>query len=222
GIPNYDAEHEVAVDAETFEPRVWRATQKNDALGIPETTTQVEIEFWETLPAGSGDFTAAIDGNAVPDGWQGFSRLGPRTPQQASSVLSSPPLWLGDQFRGLALAAMYEVRAEHGKGATVLDKQPGLEVCYGARLNNTSCTGPTGGQNYVGLMQTNTPIAWLGWELVVEPEEGTMVVLEQGRRIAPGTFLGFARKDGVYVRIGASDERLLLAAAQALKPMPGS
>lgn len=211
GIPNYDAEHEVAVDAETFEPRIWRATQKNDALGIPETTTETEIEFWETLPAGAGDFTAAIDGSALPDDWRGVSRLGPRTPEQARSVLAPPSLWLGDEFRGLPLAGIYELRAESGESPVVSDKQPALEVCYGTRLNNTSCTGPA-----VALLQTSTPIAWLGWETVVMPAKGTMIV----REIQPGFVQGFVRKDGVYLSITASDERLLLAAAQALKPIP--
>jgi hypothetical protein len=213
GIPNYAAEHEVAVDAETFEPRIWRATQKNDALGIPESTTEIEIEFWETLPAGGGDFTAAIDGNALPEDWRALSRLGPRTPEQARSVLAPPPLWLGDEFRGLPLAGIYELRAEHGRSAADSDKEPGLEVRYGARPNDTS----RGGELHVGLTQTNTPIPWLGWETIVMPAKGTMIV----GQVEPEFVLGFVRKHGVYVSITASDQGLLLAAAQALKPIPG-
>ena len=219
GIPNYDAEHEVAVDAKTFEPRIWRATQKNDALGIPESTTEIEIEFWETLPAGGGDFTAAIDGNALPDDWLALSRLGPRTPEQARSVLTRPPLWLGDEFRGLPLAGIHELRAEQGKSAATADKNPALEVCYGARLNDVSCGGPTGDETHLALMQTNTPIAWLGWETIVMPAKGTMIVRRDPR--GPEFVQGFVRKGGIYVSITGSDEGLLVAAGRALKPIPG-
>ena len=51
GIPTYDADHEVAVDADSGEPRLWRATDReNPALLRPKQTTEVKIDLWETLP----------------------------------------------------------------------------------------------------------------------------------------------------------------------------
>lgn len=215
GIPHYAADHEVAVDAETFEPRFWRAIPTKDSLSVRETT-EFEIELWETLPAGSGDFTAATEGNALDEGWQGLARLGQRTIEQARSILSPPPLWLGSEFSGLRLGPVFELSAERGKGRSVA-RTPALELCYGARLNDTSCVAPypSTGQRHVELTQANTPQPWFGWGQVVEPVDETLIVIEQEPRLAQG----FLRKKGVYARIGASDQELLLAAACALRPM---
>jgi hypothetical protein len=219
GIPLYDADHEVAVDAETFEPRLWRSTQHHQELGIPGKVTklELEIELWETLPAGSGDFTAATVANADPDdGWQGLSKVGAKTPEEARSVLSPRALWLGAEFQSLRLAGMYEISAERGQVGGPIERTPALEACYGARLNETSCAAPRDGR-FVSIAQANAPHPMLGWTEVREPAEGTMVVPDRG---SPPYAQGFARKGGVYAVITASDEELLLAAARALEPIP--
>jgi hypothetical protein len=217
GLASYEATHEVAVDAETFEPRLWRRTEGSPDLGIPERTTEVAIERWETLPAGSGDFTAAVNmAEFREDAW-GVARLGPRSPGQARELLSPSPLWLGGEFDGLPRTGLFELSAERGRPGKALEKEPALELCYGTRLNETSCEPPhsAAGERYIQLTETERPQSWPGWDLTIEPREGTMI-LNRGERLHAQ---GFLRKAGIYVVVNASDEALLLAAARALEPM---
>lgn len=217
GIPEYDADHEVAVDAETFEPRFWRAIPTEKSLSAREAT-ESEIELWETLPAGRGDFTAEAEGNALEEGWGGLSRLGPRSVEQAPAILSRPVLWLGPDFAGLRIAAIFELSAERGKGRSVAERTPAAELCYGPRLNDTSCEAPypSAGKRYVQLTETDAPHRWFGWDQAIEPSEGTIILNGFERLHAQG----FARKEGTYLVINASDEPLLVQAAKALERLP--
>lgn len=212
GIPTYDAEHEVAVDAETFEPRIWRATNEIEELGVPETRTEFEIKLWKTLPAGSGDFSAAIDAAAIDRRFHGIQMVGRlRTLAEARSVLSPPPLWLGREFRGLPLAEVDEAVLENLRNAQVVRQIPAIRMCYA----EPACTR---GSSMITMSQTNEPNAWFGWDLVVEPAKDKMILVDYNRGVAEG----FIRTHGVYVSMHASDDALLLEAAQALEPIPAS
>jgi hypothetical protein len=125
-------------------------------------------------------------------------------------------LWLGSQFGDLRLAAIFELSAERGKGRSV-ERTPALELCYGPRLNDSSCEAPypSVGKRYVQVTQTDLPHQWFGWDQTIEPVEGTIIVNGLERLVAQG----FARKGGIYLVINASDEELLVAAARALKPI---
>lgn len=213
---SFDADHEVAVDAETFEPRVWRSTRESKGLGVPKRTTELQIEFWETLPAGTGDFTAATNTTDLSDPLRETAIMqGPRrTLEEARSVLSPPPLWLGQEFRGLPLVSIDESRAEHVYTGAPVEMPPELRFCYGA------CPARIGSERVVAINEANVRHRWQGWELVVEPAEGTLIIADA---IHTQEFArGFARQDGVYLTIAASDEGLLVAAARALRPMPGA
>lgn len=212
----YDADHEVAVDAETFEPRLWRSTRENEGLGIPRTTTELQIEFWETLPAGRGDFTAAMDASDLPDDrfQQGLAIVGrPRTLTEARSVLSRPPLWLGGEFHGLALTEIDELVLENLQEGSVVEKIPALSLCYVDGRGDVGCA--RGARHVVAITETNVPHTWFGWEQAVVPAEGTLLILHERQEFVRG----FVHELDAFVTIAATDEELLVAAARALRPM---
>lgn len=202
GIAIYDAEQRVAVDAETFVPRAWRAPGfSRQAQGRDE-----RILRWETLPAGRGDFTAATtnEDEAGSQPWFGITRVGNRSPAEARDVLGVPALWLGKEIGGRSLAFIRELRFESGLNGPPTESVPGLELCYGA---GEPCD--------VTLTETTRPHAMAGrghnWETL--PPPGTLALSADGRT-------GWLVRDGVYVTLAAPTTEELLAAAPQLEAIP--
>jgi hypothetical protein len=196
--PDVVVSHRVAVDAETYEPRIWR----EEALERP-------IVVWETFPAGRGDFTAArtVD-RTEPHTWYSSSRVGTVTPEQARGVLPVPPLWLGTEFADLPLAFIREVRYETGRSSRPLEpdeRLPGLELCYGS---GEPCA--------VTVSQAARPHDMIGrsWGLSLSPPPGSLSLAEDDRH-------AFLVRDGLYVAIEAEGRERLIAAGEALTPIPG-
>jgi hypothetical protein len=196
GIPTYSGTHSIAVDAESYEPRAWRA----DGRESP-------IRLWETLPAESGDFTAAQTVDGEPDRWYGIARVGMRTPETARDALAVPALWLGSTFQELPLAFIREVRYESGKPSQPLDPEdsvPGLEVCYGSGepcsvlVSQTTQPHPMAGHGH-------------GWH--VTPPPGSLGLDQNGRH-------AYLVLGGLYVTIEVDGREGLIAAAEALTPIP--
>jgi hypothetical protein len=193
GIPSYDEKQRVAVDAETYQPVIWRARGGD-----------YDILRWETLPRGSGDFAARRTEDGVSGQLGGVTRVGIRSPAEAQKAMPNA-LWLGGQFQDLALSSIREVRYETGPwtqgrpSASV----PGLELCYGSAercvltLAQTSEPHPMAGRGH-------------GWR--VTPPPGTL-------GLAHGVPVGYLARDGVYVTLLARNEEEVIAAAQALKPI---
>jgi hypothetical protein len=218
GIPSHDADHEVAVDAETFEPRLWRAIPTKDSLSFRETT-EVEIEFWETFPGGSGDFTAArssLDlGPGQPPPLESVRRR--RTIEAARRILSPPPVWLGEEFRGLHLFELFQPGVKRvGPRARVRMRRE-LDFCYARVPEACPSRYPRlPDEPYVSLNVTNRV------DFAPRPREGKLIFRDQvvhGPRPFPNIEPGYARRHGVFVAITATDRKLIVAAARALKPM---
>jgi hypothetical protein len=202
GIPTYDSQHRVAVDATTFVPRAWQA----EAVERQVQGRDERIVRWETLPAGRGDFTAATtnDNEETSSPWFGISRVANRSPEEARSVLGAPALWLGLEIDGQPLAFIRELRFESGLSGPPTESLPGLELCYAA---GEPCD--------LTLTETTAPRAMAGrghnWEIV--PPPGTVALSDDGRQ-------GWLVRDGVYVTLAAENRDELIAAAERLTTIP--
>jgi hypothetical protein len=195
GIPTYDAEHRVAVDAETYLPVIWRVVG-----------AEYRVERWETLPRGRGDFTARRTEDGVAgQPLYGLTRVGIRTPSEARAALPNAA-WLGEGFQDAPLHSIREMRYETGPWTNGRPRRslPGLELCYGL-----------GAPCAVSVSQTTEPHPMSGrghgWE--VTPPSGTIAFAE-------GTNIGHLVRDGVYVTLQARSREELIAAAEALTAIP--
>lgn len=184
--------YEVAVDAQTFEPRFLRV----------EGGPVVNLQF-ETLGAGEGDFTVSPQ-RPESSSWSGTSRPGPLSPEEAGDALENA-LWLGERFGKVPLSSIRE--AEVSWSTTKLDplgeSLRALELCYGS-----------GERCAVSLTETTEPYpkaaAGHGWE--VRPPPGLLALADE-----PG--LGYVIRNGVYVVLLAPSRGELIAAAEALTPI---
>jgi hypothetical protein len=191
-------EHEVAVDAETFEPRFFRVD------GGPIAT----VATFETMPLDERDFRPLSE--ALPDWWDGdalwsgLPRVGPRSPAEAEAALDGA-LWLGEQFRGLPLASIREANRATGVPEGFFPKRVrALELCYGA---GEPCA--------VSVMLATLPhrLGSAGHTWPFTPPAGTLAFGDE-----PG--VGFMTRNGVYATLLARDRGDLVAAAKSLTPIP--
>jgi hypothetical protein len=186
-------EHEVAVDAETFKPRFVRVD--SGPVGT--------VLSFQTLSSGEGDFTLrGPDTDWGTSSWSGTSSVGPRSPAEARTALQNA-LWLGERFGNLTLASIREVSWLTSK----LDPLGGvraLELCYGS-----------GERCAVSVTETTEPYppaaGGHGWG--VRPPPGVLALADE-----PG--LGYVIRNGVYVTLLARSRGELIAAAEALTPIP--
>ena len=110
-------EYEVAVDAETFEPRFVRVDNGPVAA----------VLLFETLPSGEGNFTLTGLLRAWErSSWSGTSRVGLRSPAEARAALKNA-VWLGERFGDLTLASIREV-----SWSSAWEPVRALELCYGS------------------------------------------------------------------------------------------
>ena len=186
-------QYEVAVDAGTFEPRFLRV----------EGGPVVSLQF-ETLGAGEGDFTVSPR-RSESSSWSGTSQPGPLSPEEAGDALENA-LWLGERFGKVPLSSIRE--SEISWSTTKLDplgeSVRALELCYGS-----------GERCAVSLTETTEPYPKAagrhGWD--VRPPPGLLALADE-----PG--LGYVIRNGVYVTLLAPSRGELIAAAEALTPVP--
>lgn len=190
-----EQEQEVAVDAETFEPRFMRV----DGGRLEKVLT------FETLPLGDGDFSPRGAGPSVADWlWTQPARNGSRSPAEARAALNGA-LWLGDRFRDIPLASIREFTQETGAPKGILPQfVRGLDLCYGS---DGSCSVS------VTLATRWHPLTSHGDMAPFDPPIGTLAF---GHK--PG--FGFLIRDDVHVTLVARDRGELIAAATALTPIP--
>jgi hypothetical protein len=203
GIPTYEAEHRVAVDAQTFVPRAWQA----EGFGRQAQGRDDRILRWETLPGGRGDFTAATteDSDSQNQSWFGVTRVGNPSPVEARDALGQPALWLGAESAGLPLAFIRELRYETGvSGQPPSESLPGLELSYGS---GEPCA--------ITITESTAPHAMAGrghgWTVV--PPPGNLALTEDGRH-------GWLVREGLYVTIAARSREEVVAAAEQLAAIP--
>lgn len=257
---NHVFAQQVAVSERSFKPVALRAMR--DGVQSPDTFQRVlGLEF---VSASAADFTAlpalSFNGAMVAMG---------RTPMplaQARALLGRTPLWLGSEYAGLPLAAVYrdtnrighrhEVRVT-GARAVAAEKcralhGPAAARCFRTHNLHSIEVRPD------GVFTTEGPITWSEEQTDVVLFYGTLgddpatfkkdsapqldrpyVTVSESPRATPlrrgaGSYVppvgsvffaadgtGFLQVDGLQVAIQAAGEKEILAAAQALAPMPG-
>lgn len=187
-------QYEVAVDAETFEPRFVRFDD-GPVLGL----------VFETLGVGEGDFAVARRGeDGESSSWSGPSRIGALSPEEAREALRNA-LWLGKRFGEFPLSSIREVSWTTVHLQAPPEVHRALELCYGqgerCAVSMTEATGPgaAGGQARVIAASRET----LGLALADKPGG-----------------LGYVFRDGVWVTVQARGRDELIAAAEALARIP--
>ncbi|MCI0636203.1 MAG: hypothetical protein L0206_20160, partial [Actinobacteria bacterium] len=125
---SWTAEHEVAVDAETFEPRFHRVDGGPIATVLTFETMGVG-DVKSPSPSGSEGLGPET---GVDARWSGPSTVGPRSPAEARATLRGA-LWLGERFRDLPLASIRETRYENQAPPGIFPRHGrALELCYGS------------------------------------------------------------------------------------------
>lgn len=195
GIAAYDEEHEVAVDATSYEPVAWRVGG-----------TEYRIVSWATLPRGQGDFDAGrSEGGDGAPALYGATRVGIRAPADAREVLPNA-VWLGKRFEDAPVDSIREMRYETGPWVDDRPARsvPGLELCYGS---GQPCS--------VTVAETTEPHPMSGrghsWQVV--PPPATLAFDERAN-------IGYLVRAGVYVTVQARSRKELIAAAEKLTPIP--
>jgi hypothetical protein len=189
-----DSQYEIAVDAETYEPRFLRV----DGEPIERVVT------FETLPLGEGEFGPLGAGPSSADWlWSEPGRDGLRSPAEARATLNGA-LWLGERFRDLPLASITEFMRETGVPKGILPQSVrGLDLCYGS---GDPCAVS------VTLATRWHPMTGHGQMAPYDPPRGTLAFGDKSG-------VGFVLRDGVYVTLVARDRDEVIAAAKALTPI---
>jgi hypothetical protein len=190
-------EVEVAVDAETFEPRFVRV----------DSGPVATVLSFETLASGEGNFTLTglLGVGRETSSWSGASRVGLRSPAEARAALQNA-VWLGERFGDLPLASIREVSWETGPTLGPPSEEPvrALELCYGSPERcPVSLTQATERRSGAAVGH--------GWP--VEPPPGRLAFSE-----VPG--LGYVVRNGVYITLLARNRDELVSAAKALTSIP--
>jgi hypothetical protein len=202
GIPTYEAEHEVGVD-ENGRPRYLRLAG--------ETGPGAEVLIWETLRAGSGDFTGRSEVAPEEERWFGVHFIGARSPETAGDLDGRSPFWLGEEFESIPLRIVARYRLESSRPYAPPDiNADAVEVCYGT--GDVRGCRATGGQ-YLILRQSASPHPFYWTPDARMPEEDTLVLEPSGLR-------GWALREGVYIVMEGSSPELIERAARALRPTP--
>jgi hypothetical protein len=220
---------QIAVSRETYKPVALRDTR--DGKPVPMTGRRV-LEL-EMLPAGDGDFSGPRNSpfHGLAFSYQPFA--GTLSAAEAEEVLGRRPLWSGPRVGKLELARLgltemrsFRVRQVKKKNGVVLVRGPRVEVdsargivlFYGEIGDNPDTyredVGPLWDRPHVAITETSRP-SFGSRELGgYVPPEGSLFLAAGGRG-------GLLEVGGVYVRIAAPSEELVLSAARALEPMPG-
>jgi hypothetical protein len=194
------AEHEVAVDAETFEPLFVRVDGGTLTRVLTFETVPLEDKIYAVPPL-------VPDPGAADDAlWSRPQGDGVRSPAEARAALKGA-LWLGQQFRALPLASIHEFTRETGVPEGFFPKSVrGLDLCYGS--GDSCVVSVTLATGWHGLTSR-------GHMAPYDPPPGTLAFGDE-----PG--VGFVNRDGVHVTLVARDRDEVIAAAKALTPIPES
>ena len=197
--------HDVAVSRENYEPVATRETRDGKPnAGLP-------ILKIEMLASGEGDFTKGAPSWA--DAAVDRERADQVKLSEAAAALGREPLWLGSEYSGLRLAKVGQ-RTTIVRRGQVTEPHKAVQLVYS---NDALSPGPVPLRpNYDGpfvvVHQSVDPRAVFFFRAApgYAPPQGSML-----------SFGGFAimKHDGFYVAIQASNEKLLLPAARALKPL---
>jgi hypothetical protein len=203
--------HDVAISKESFRPVATRETRD----GRPGPDGISIVESVDTLPAGEGDFTArpsSTNGVAMR-----FNRKGSLTAAEATAVLGRPALWAGRSVAGVALARISRDERSEGfdrQRGTWARTYTGVTFFYGA-AEGGGIGIPPPSVPYVQIAESRTLDD--GFQRGVRhysPPAGSILVF--------GDHIAVMQENGLHLALESSSEELLLAAARALEPVPGS
>jgi hypothetical protein len=221
-----DKDHElaqqVAVSRETFKPVAMKYTRDR------QPTREIErILLFETVPLDEADFKS--ESGASVSGRPMRSCSTPTKLGNASEILGRAPLWLGPEYEGLPLAQTRKDSLAIGQsrdGSGYKGGRPdygrehtGVVFFYGTLGDDPSTSGsytmPLLTERYVEIAQTtDRELLTPGAPMKYVPPKGSIVV-------GPGVS-GYFVRDGVYITIRGADDKLILDAARALRPMPSA
>jgi hypothetical protein len=206
GQPTY----EVAIDASTYRPLYLQQLGEN---GKPSRATAMRLLSVESMASVPRSAPPAPPPASVST-MAGVDDLGPLSPTQAASFMTRPGLWVDREFVGLPLASIRGERYSYGQAQNFSEIKKhwhGLRLVYGSV---DQYGHPVDGKPWIELSEQTDPIDGPG----NPPLEGTLVMYDR--------FAGEAQVNGVFVQISVRtasgpDPQLVLAAARALRPLPG-
>ena len=216
--------HEVAVDADSYEPVATRAV-------CPECAERTyRVVRLEGIDRDAANFT--------PPREPARTRIAAYAgrPQvialdEAASALARRAVWAGPEVDGLALTAVRLVKPSSHSGVppteeNLISRGRGLQFFYGGRLENGSIRATPGGR-HVGVSVSadwqllfgsfNFNNAHAGQPLTLAhgavPPEGQAALTSH----EPGYWTAQLQRDGLYVEIDGSSRELVLEAARSLR-----
>jgi DNA-directed RNA polymerase specialized sigma24 family protein len=205
--------HDVAVSRETFAPVAVRERRDGKTTGEGSSI----VLKAESLPQGDGNFSSRPR-YSTRQGWR-IATKGFMTPPEASSVLGRPALWAGQSIAGLGLARIWQdVRSEgyDRKSGSWAKTYTGVTFYYGTLDQNGDPAIPPKASEaarqmrFVQVSESRTLDSL--FQRVVSnyaPPEGSILLFDFGRAVM--------HKDGLYLALDASSDRLLLTAARTLE-----
>jgi hypothetical protein len=222
---SYDLVKQMAISRETYEPVAIRATHDAFPTCKPVcTTTSQRVLRLETMGSDEVDLAKSHEaaGDTLATGDPTYRGPTEIPLERAAEILGRTPLWLGREHADLRLAhtSSFYFMLDSGPGRS------GVDFFYGNVADDPSTPRKdeaTEGQLFVSMTETmdRTFAAQIrnygaslrpGSLMGYVPPEGSVLVTRQR--------FGFLVRDGVYIRMEASDGKLLLDAARSLRPIP--
>jgi len=203
---------QVAVSRKTFKPVAMRTLQVGGPCKPACVTTNTRVLRMETLDSADADLaiSPAAKRDKLASGAVAYRGPSKIAPAQAAEILGRTPVWLGRTHAGRPLAHVASLFFRVGSRP----ERPGLDFFYGKgsanRVPYVSFT-ETADREFAARIRSYGSSIRPGSRMGYVPPEGSVLVT-RGR-------FGFLVRDGLYVRMEASGEKVLLGAARALRPL---
>lgn len=218
---------QVAVSRETYKPVAIRA--RHDAWPTCKpvcTTTSQRVLRLETMGTDEADLARSREapGDKLATGDPAYRGPTEIPLQRAAEILGRPPFWLGREHADLPLAQAFSFYFTLDSGPD----RPGVDFFYGKVADDPSTPRKDEaavGQSFVSMTETadrNFAARIRNYGASLQPGSLMGYVPPDGSVLITNERFGFLVRDAVYIRMQASDGKLLLDAARALRPMPAS
>jgi hypothetical protein len=201
----------VAVSRETFEPVAIEERQVGWPCKPACLTTSLRVLRMESLSTEAAELTPSpiAPGDRLASGNYEIRGSTEIPLGQAAKILGGTPVWLGPEHARLPLARTSSLFF----GLETAPERAGVDFFYGQGTEgepSISITETTDRNFAARIRNYGSPLR-PGSSLGYVPPEGSVLVIRKR--------FGFLVRDGVYVRMEASSEKLLLGAARALRPL---
>ncbi|MEK6275636.1 MAG: hypothetical protein AABM30_09895 [Actinomycetota bacterium] len=222
----YELVKQVAISRETYKPVAIRATHDAWPTCKPVcTTTSQRVLRLETMGHDEVDLARSHEaaGDRLATGDPAYRGPNEIPVERAAEILGRTPFWLGREHADLplahALSFFFLIGSER--------ERSGVDFFYGKGADDLSTPQDesTSGQPFVSMTETtdrNFAAHIRNYGSSLRPGSLMGYVPPDGRILVTRGRFGFLVRDGVYIRMEASDGKLLLDAARSLRPMPAS